>query len=545
MTDPANGEPRAPLDIGASADQVVALLNANHRVEAMRLLERQREQQPEAVRDALDRMVSYRGRDALGRMEADVIRSMDPVSDPDAAMVYTNLGRLGLAAGQPRFPTDTEVAALTDNQRYDVYASIIETRGNDAARAALRNGDRIVLGLRQENATVDSATRDQPNTVAVDNPATPVDESRRGTGVYDDRVVVLGRRTPDGGGAPEVWQFNNANTEPSAQYDHHAQGRDRQEPYTHVQRRRAEGEDVNGDGVRDLGRLREGTVEMLATTHPRPGGGRDDFSLRPTPEAVAANPLGVQRDTNADGRFDHNDPSGLQPLNNTFKIHRGSQGNTDSAGCQTIRGAEYDDFVAAVRGNPGQTRWQYVLTETVPGQAPVQGQQQGQPEGQQQGQPEGQQQGQPPVQQGRPQDPTPPLPDDARGGRELAPPEPAGRRAALPQDALMQRIEQTLDRSGTAPALGAQERENVLAASYSALSRLPRVDHIGLYNGNVVGTYAPNGLGTEPMHNNAVNVEQARATPAAQSLAAFAQDQQRQLAAQQVEEPRSHGARAA
>lgn len=537
MTDPVNGETRAPLDISASADQVVALLNANQRVEAMRLLERQREGQPEVVQDALDRMVSYRGRDVLGRMEADVIRSMDPVSDPEAAMVYTNLGRLGLAAGQPRFPSETDVAALTDTQRYDVYASIIETRGNDAARESLRNGERIVLGLRQENSTVDSATRDQPNTVAADNPATAVDESRRGTGVYDDRIVVLGRRNPEGGGAPEMWQFNSSSTEPTAQYDHHARGgNNRQEPYTHVNYRRAEGEDVNGDGVRDLGRLREGTVEMLATTHPRPGGGADDFSLRPTPEAVAANPLGVQRDTNADGRFDHNDPNGLQPLNNTFKIHRGSLGNTDSAGCQTIRGADYDNFVAAVRGNPGQTRWQYVLTETVPGQAPVQGQQQGQPEGQQQG-------------QGQPAPPQ----DAALGaregqpGRELAPPEPAERRAAaLPQDSLMQRIEQTLDRSGAGQNLSAEERENVLAASYNALSRLPRVDHIGLYNGNVVGTYAPNGLGTEPMHNNAVSLQQARDTPVEQSLAAVAQDQQqRQLAAQQVEEPRAHGARAA
>lgn len=530
MTDPANGETRAPLDISANADQVVALLNANQRVEAMRLLERQREDQPEAVRDALDRMVSYRGREALGRMEADVIRSMDPLSGPDAAMVHTNLGRLGLAAGQPRFPSETEVAALTDTQRYDVYASIIETRGNDAARESLRNGDRIVLGLRQENSTVDSATRDQPGTVAADNPATPVDESRRGTGVYDDRIVVLGRRSPEGGGGPEVWQFSTSNTEPSAQYDHHAQGRDREEPYTHVQRRRAEGEDVDGDQVRDLGRLREGTIEMLATTHPRPGGGRDDFSLRPTPEAVAATPQGVQRDSNADGRFDHDDPNGLQPLNNSFKIHRGSSGNTDSAGCQTIRGADYDDFVAAVRGNPDQSRWQYVLTETVPGQAPVQGQQQGQP----------------PAQQGRPQDLPPNPAGDAPPGRGLAPPEPADRRVALPQDALMQRIEQVLDRSGAARDLGAQERDNVLAASYDALSRLPRVDHIGLYNGNVVGTYAPNGLGTEPMHNNAVNVQQARDTPAAQSLAVLAQDQQqRQLAAQQAEEPRSHGARAA
>lgn len=110
----------------------------------------------------------------------------------------------------------------------------------------------------------------------------------------------------------------------------------------------------------------------------------------------------------------------------------------------------------------------------------------------------------------------------------------------------MQRIEQTLDRSGAGQNLSAEERENVLAASYNALSRLPRVDHIGLYNGNVVGTYAPNGLGTEPMHNNAVSVQQARDTPIEQSLAAVAQDQQqRQLAAQQVEEPRAHGARAA
>ena len=141
---------------------------------------------------------------------------------------------------------------------------------------------------------------------------------------------VSARRGAD---KPEVWQFNQSTTEPTAQYDAHVLGRTREEPYTHVQRRRGEGEDedVNGDRVADLGRLREGTLEMPATTHPRPGGGRDDFSLRPTPEAVTASPQGVQRDSNADGRFDANDVNGLQPLNNTFKIHRGSVGNTDSA----------------------------------------------------------------------------------------------------------------------------------------------------------------------------------------------------------------------
>ena len=531
MAEPFNGQRAAagnppPFDISASADRVVGLLNANQSVEAIRLLEQQREGQPEAIRESLDRMVSYRGRDALGRLQMDATRSMDPLASPDAALVHTGVGRLGNAGGQPRFPTETEMGALTATQQYDVYASIIETRGNDAARESLRNGERVVLGLRQENSTVDSATRDAPGQIAADNPATTVDESRRGTGVYDDRVVVLGQRAPQGG-QPQVWAFNQSNTEPTAQYDAHAQGRTREEPYTHVQRRRGEGEDVNGDRVADLGRLREGTVEMLATTHPRPGGGRDDFSLRPTPEAVVANPQGVQRDTNADGRFDGNDVNGLQPLNNTFKIHRGSLGNTDSAGCQTIRGDDYDGFVAAVRGSPGQTRWQYVLTHTDPGQQPVQGLQQGQQGGQQQeGPPRGQQA---PIEQ------------------QLAPPAPANDRTSqLPRDSLMQSIEQTLDRSGHAQGMSAEQRDNVLAASYNALSRLPRVDQIGVYNGNVVGTYAPSGLGTEPMHNVPVNIAQAQNTPAAQSLASAERSQQERIqAAQQVEEPRSMGARAA
>lgn len=517
-----------PFDISASADQVVALLNANRAADAMRLLEQQRQDQPQAIQESLDRMVSSRGQDALGRLQQDVIRSTDPMAAPDAALVHAGMARLGNAGGQPRFPSETEIGELTATQRYDVYASIIETRGNDAARESLRNGERVVLGLRQENSTVDSATRDAPGRVATDDPATPVDESRRGTGVYDDRIVVLGARAPEGG-QPEVWQFNQSNTEPSAQYDAHAQGRTREEPYTDVTRRRAEGMDANGDGVADLGRMREGTVEMLATTHPRPGGGADDFSLRPTPEAVAANPLGVQRDTNADGRFDANDVGGLQPLNNTFKIHRGSAGNTDSAGCQTIRGADYTDFVDAVRGNPGQTRWQYVLTETTPGEQPVQGQQQG-------GQPqEGRAQGQP--QEGQ----------QAPIEHQLAPPAPANERTSqLPRDSLMQSIEQTLDRSGTVQGMSAEQRDNVLAASYNALSQLPRVDHIGIYNGNVVGTYAPSGLGTEPMHNTPVNISEAQNTPATQSLAAVERSQQERIqAAQQPEETRGISARAA
>ena len=110
----------------------------------------------------------------------------------------------------------------------------------------------------------------------------------------------------------------------------------------------------------------------------------------------------------------------------------------------------------------------------------------------------------------------------------------------------MQSIEQTLDRSGSAQGLNAQQRDNVLAASYNALSQLPRVDHIGIYNGNIVGTYAPSGLGTEPMHNVPVNISQAQNMPAAQSLASAERNQQERVqTAQQIEEPRGMGARAA
>ena len=98
----------------------------------------------------------------------------------------------------------------------------------------------------------------------------------------------------------------------------------------------------------------EGTTEMRATTHPR-NGHPDEFALRPSQAAITAGAGRVERDSNGDGWFDARDTQGVQDLNDTFKIHRGSRSNTDSAGCQTIGGGEYDDFVATVRGTPGRT----------------------------------------------------------------------------------------------------------------------------------------------------------------------------------------------
>lgn len=172
----------------------------------------------------------------------------------------------------------------------------------------------------------------------------------------------------DANGERHAHEFHKSTTEPTAQYDGHARTVVRSPGFEDiVTRPKTEGSDVNGDGVRDLGRLAEGTTEMPATTHPR-NHSPDEFALRPSLTAVAAGVNRVERDSNGDGWFDSRDVQGVQNLNNTFKIHRGSKYNTDSAGCQTIGGGEYDSFVDPVRGTPGQTRWQYVLTSVAPGQ---------------------------------------------------------------------------------------------------------------------------------------------------------------------------------
>jgi hypothetical protein len=271
----------------------------------------------------------------------------------------------------------------------------VQVRGSQVAHDALaRPNERVVLGLRQENSTL-AAMQDRahPDILRVDNPATPsVNEAQSGTGIYNDRLVVLWK---DADGTRHLQVAYQANTEPTAQYDHHA-GNTGHRPRAEggvenrtfapspgyesiVRPRKIEGDDVNGDGIRDLGRLADGTIEMRMGQHPNPIDGTMDNALRPSQAAVAAGQGMVQRDTNADGWFDQTDIGGVQDLNDTFKIHRGSRGSTDSAGCQTIYPTEYPGFIDAVQGNPGQTRWQYVLTSTTPG--PVREQQRDQAPG--------------------------------------------------------------------------------------------------------------------------------------------------------------------
>ena len=348
------------LDIDASAREVADLLNRSQTRQAVERLDALRQGQELVLQESLDRFVAARARERLTALGAP-----GAIAAGDAERVGSAIERLRASLGSPRFPADTETRNLSQTQLHDVYASVVASRGNQAARDSLdTNGERVILGLRNETQTT----------------------FNHGTGDYDDRLVLVWK---DNRGIRHAREFNEANTEPSAQYDHHA-GSDgtrryadvgasprlaRSPGFEEVSRRKIEGDDVNRDGVRDLGRLGEGTTEMLATTHPTYAGGRqngNEFALRPSAAAVTDGTGRVQRDSNADGWFTAADVNGVQDLNNTFKIHRGGRRNTDSAGCQTIGGGDYGEFITEVRRNTQQDRWQYVLTSADPGQQPQQ-----------------------------------------------------------------------------------------------------------------------------------------------------------------------------
>jgi hypothetical protein len=372
------------FDSRASASEVIALLRGGQGAEALTLLDQVRQEQPLVLQEALDRYVAGQEPQRLAALRADA----NPAQ-------LAALNRLDEARHTPRLPNtepdasgQTELSGLSATQQHDVYASMVYTRGNEAARLALERGDRVMLGLRQETSTLSAMeSADRSHIPRADDPATTRDESRAGTGVYDDQMVVLWR-SPEGVG--DLHLVRRANTEPTAQYDHHA-GSDGTRRFSEDKPngspnyvpslspspgyadvtgpRKVEGVDINDDEVRDAGRLREGTYEMYGATHGKDG----HAAFRPTPEAVSAGADRIERDTNADGRFDAIDPQRFSDLDRSFKIHRGSNGNTDSAGCQTIQGrAEYNAFLDAANPSGGtQTRWQYVLTGVKPSDAVV------------------------------------------------------------------------------------------------------------------------------------------------------------------------------
>ncbi|WP_321573100.1 XVIPCD domain-containing protein [Xanthomonas campestris] len=548
------------FNIKERADEVVVLFNANRPADAVALLEQHRQGQPEVVRESMDRYVGSQAERGIA----------SGAEGPQTPSVAAGLQRLqGIPTTPPRFPAEAEMAVLSDRQKYDVYASIAQARGNTAADQSLATpGQRVILGLRQENSTLDAMVDSaHPTQRAADNPATARDESRGGSGVYNDRLVVLWK---DADGTPHVVESNRANTEPTAQYDHHAGntgarplgegGREnrRFDPspgFESITRpRKIEGDDVNADGVRDLGRLHDGTIEMQRAQHPNPllAGTLDD-ALRPSQAAVTAGREMVQRDSNADGWFDQTDVNGTQDLNDTFKIHRGSRGSTDSAGCQTIHADDYDAFMDAVQGNPAQTRWQYVLTSTTPG--PVREQQRDQGRGNEGAQPGQEERGHPPAQpqrqNGGPAAPVPGRPRQADAEDAQPAPHPLHAQAST----LVGRLDSSMGRASDAHS----ERMSASLAHLAKEHGLERIDHVMLSNQTSraaagATVFVVQGEPSNPAHLRAsMPTDLAVTTPVEQSLAKLldldartlaqtqSQAQERAVAQEEAVKPRSIG----
>jgi len=283
-----NPHPEAPtdIDIRASADLVIAHMRQGHHVAAIRILETARANERPVVQEALDRYVA-----SGAGIEIDRVGAAGLLATEDLPV----LRRLQSATAAPRLPahggTDGEAdefIGLTTAQTYDVYASIAEVRGEQAAKDALRlDHHSVLLGLRRENPTWASGDG----------------LGRAGTGVYDDRIVVLTRSSE---GQRSVFVAGRASTEPTAQYSHHA-GSDGRRPfsgpgagdetrvlapspgYEAVARpRKIEGEDVDGDTMRDLGRLAVGTVEMMIAEHRNPRSAGTSDAFRPSGEFIVS-----------------------------------------------------------------------------------------------------------------------------------------------------------------------------------------------------------------------------------------------------------------
>ncbi|OZG74154.1 hypothetical protein BTA51_03795 [Hahella sp. CCB-MM4] len=314
-----------------TAGRVAGLMQSGRQGEAVALLNGATDGQPQAVQDAMYRMVSSK----LGASISPEPFMLEQAQYATPVEVGNTIRQINEAGSNP--PSMPNTDGLSDQQKFMVYASIVEVRGNQSAKDALADSESVILGLRSENDTM------------VNN----------GKGLYDDRLAVIAK---EGDGTVHVKEFTRVSTEPTAQYDGN------QKNHTDLGRfRRAEGEDVTNDGVPELGRLSEGTTEMIKASHPNPSSaGGTKWALRPSSDAVTNGANRVERDSNHDLKFDSSDTNGVTDLNNTFKIHAGSRNNTDSAGCTTIHGDDYKDFKDAATRDANQDTWQYVLTKVEP-----------------------------------------------------------------------------------------------------------------------------------------------------------------------------------
>jgi hypothetical protein len=217
----------------------------------------------------------------------------------------------GLDSARAQELAKVKTEGMTDDQKYDHYKELITAGGgkfNDAPNAR--------------------------NIVSVRNPSTL--DVRDGKGEYNDQMAVVWK---DAEGKTHVEEFVG-NTDPNRFWS------------------KTDSRDVDGDGVKEAGRLPAGFYEYKVDqrTLKKDGVEHVENALRP------ANDVDVERDMNHDGVF--NDGGQLSSAGQSILFHNG-KGNYDtgSAGCQTIKKDDWDRFWKAASEGSNQANIGYTLVQ--------------------------------------------------------------------------------------------------------------------------------------------------------------------------------------
>lgn len=251
------------------------------------------------TQDALRDWQRSRGVTDTGVLGPTTLQAMDR-NAPAVAPATTGDDSTSATTG----PTQVrDTAGMSEAQRYDYYAQLAQQNGG---RVRTGPGERNIVGLRN-----------------------PTDaDANGGNGRYDDRMVMFWQ---DANGTKHAREYQG-NTEPSARY------------------RGRMGEDANGDGRLDQGRLPSGYYEFRTGSSSRLG-----RILRPVED------YRVERDTNNDGVFG-NDRGATSRGGNSMFFHAGGSSITGSAGCQTLPPSEFNRFWRDLGSNPGTIGYTLIQT---------------------------------------------------------------------------------------------------------------------------------------------------------------------------------------
>ena len=210
----------------------------------------------------------------------------------------------GNTGGATRTAAVDATRGMTEAQKYDHYKALAEAHGGQVKTGA---NQKNIVGLR-----------------------TPTDaDENGGGGRYDDKFAMF---WTDAQGTKRVREYTG-NTDPSARY------------------RGRMGQDANGDGRLDQGRLPSGSYEFTTGYSSRLG-----RTLNPVRDSQ------VERDTNQDGVFG-NDGGRMTGGGSSMLFHAGGSSITGSAGCQTMPPDEYARFWRDLNSGGTNGRVGYTLIE--------------------------------------------------------------------------------------------------------------------------------------------------------------------------------------